>query len=174
VPLTTLELPFGYVEHGKSKSALVKVVLCGRCFKKLMWKRNKEKEKQDEVDDVAKVEEIEGDRDGEVDRRKGEGRRISDIENKVDKERDRERERGRPGKRKREHEGDIKTEEDIDQVDTRSWLHSGEGYCDTQAAREKEGTSGSRKRRRSRSRIRDNSPSYNDHRRSSSSRWSRV
>jgi len=43
VPLTTLELPFGYVEHGTSKSALVKVVLCGRCLKKLMWKRNKEK-----------------------------------------------------------------------------------------------------------------------------------
>ena len=45
VPLTTLELPFAYLEHGESKSALVKVVLCGRCVKKLMWKRTKEKEK---------------------------------------------------------------------------------------------------------------------------------
>ncbi|KAF8968059.1 folate-sensitive fragile site protein Fra10Ac1-domain-containing protein [Flammula alnicola] len=45
VPLTTLELPFTYLEHGESKSALVKVVLCGKCVKKLMWKRSKEKEK---------------------------------------------------------------------------------------------------------------------------------
>lgn len=44
--LTTLELPFTYVEHGESKSALVKVVLCGRCVKKLMWNHNKEKEKR--------------------------------------------------------------------------------------------------------------------------------
>jgi protein FRA10AC1 len=32
------------VEQGESKSALVKVVLCPRCLKKLMWKRRKEKE----------------------------------------------------------------------------------------------------------------------------------
>jgi protein FRA10AC1 len=44
VHLNTLELPFAYEEHGKRKSALVKVVLCPRCLKKLMWKRNKEKE----------------------------------------------------------------------------------------------------------------------------------
>ena len=43
-PLTTLELPFAYEEHGEQKSALVKVVLCDRCVRKLMWKRNKEKE----------------------------------------------------------------------------------------------------------------------------------
>ncbi|KAF5372744.1 hypothetical protein D9615_010092 [Tricholomella constricta] len=43
--LTTLELPFVYFEHGDKKSALVKVVLCPRCFDKLMWKRRKEKEK---------------------------------------------------------------------------------------------------------------------------------
>jgi len=43
-PLTTLELPFSYIEHGESKYALVKVVLCTRCVKKLMWKRRKEKE----------------------------------------------------------------------------------------------------------------------------------
>jgi protein FRA10AC1 len=46
VSLSTLELPFAYLEHGESKSALVKVVLCGRCVKKLMWKRTKEKEKE--------------------------------------------------------------------------------------------------------------------------------
>ncbi|KZV65555.1 hypothetical protein PENSPDRAFT_668324 [Peniophora sp. CONT] len=42
--LSTLELPFAYVEQGQAKSALVKVVLCARCVKKLMWKRNKLKE----------------------------------------------------------------------------------------------------------------------------------
>ncbi|KAI0330239.1 hypothetical protein GY45DRAFT_1434839 [Cubamyces sp. BRFM 1775] len=42
--LTTLELPFSYLEHGESKFALVKVVLCPKCVKKLMYKRNKEKE----------------------------------------------------------------------------------------------------------------------------------
>ncbi len=44
--LTTLELPFAYEEHGQHKSALVKVVVCSRCLKKLMWKRNTEKEGQ--------------------------------------------------------------------------------------------------------------------------------
>ncbi|KAF9453494.1 hypothetical protein P691DRAFT_719673 [Macrolepiota fuliginosa MF-IS2] len=43
--LTTLELPFAYIEHGEAKSALVKVVLCPRCVKKLMWKRMKDKER---------------------------------------------------------------------------------------------------------------------------------
>ncbi|KAI0768009.1 folate-sensitive fragile site protein Fra10Ac1-domain-containing protein [Trametes elegans] len=43
--LTTLELPFSYLEHGESKFALVKVVLCQKCVEKLMYKRNKEKEK---------------------------------------------------------------------------------------------------------------------------------
>jgi protein FRA10AC1 len=42
--LSTLELPFVYEEQGESKAALVKVVLCPRCVKKIMWKRNKEKE----------------------------------------------------------------------------------------------------------------------------------
>ncbi|KAI0707153.1 folate-sensitive fragile site protein Fra10Ac1-domain-containing protein [Earliella scabrosa] len=44
--LTTLELPFSYKEDGESKFALVKVVLCSKCCKKLMWKRNKEKEER--------------------------------------------------------------------------------------------------------------------------------
>jgi protein FRA10AC1 len=41
--LHTLELPFGYVEEGQVKSALVKVVLCDKCVKKIMWKRMQEK-----------------------------------------------------------------------------------------------------------------------------------
>ncbi|EKM58597.1 uncharacterized protein PHACADRAFT_253056, partial [Phanerochaete carnosa HHB-10118-sp] len=47
-PLKTLELPFSYAEDDQSKSALVKVVLCDKCCKKLVWKRNKEKERQRE------------------------------------------------------------------------------------------------------------------------------
>lgn len=48
--LTTLELPFAYVEGGESKSALVKVVLCPRCLDKLMYKRRKEKQKAIETE----------------------------------------------------------------------------------------------------------------------------
>ncbi|KZT67934.1 hypothetical protein DAEQUDRAFT_693258, partial [Daedalea quercina L-15889] len=44
--LKTLELPFSYAEDGESKFALVKVVLCDKCLKKLMWKRTKEREAQ--------------------------------------------------------------------------------------------------------------------------------
>jgi len=47
--LTTLELPFSYVEDGEGKFALVKVVLCSKCLKKLMWKRNKEKAQEVEA-----------------------------------------------------------------------------------------------------------------------------
>ncbi|KAG8930645.1 hypothetical protein FRC01_002449 [Tulasnella sp. 417] len=41
--LITLEVPFGYIEHGEAKYALVKLVLCSKCKKKLTWKRDKEK-----------------------------------------------------------------------------------------------------------------------------------
>lgn len=41
--LNTLELPFGYEEGGLAKSALVKVVLCDKCVRKIMWKREQEK-----------------------------------------------------------------------------------------------------------------------------------
>ena len=44
--LNTLELPFGYVEEGKQKSALVKVVLCNKCVKKIMWKREEDKRRR--------------------------------------------------------------------------------------------------------------------------------
>ncbi|KAF7374682.1 Protein fra10ac1 [Mycena sanguinolenta] len=58
--LTTLELPFAYTEHGEAKSALVKAVLCGKCLKKLMWKRRKEKERLlAEAGSVVKEEETE-------------------------------------------------------------------------------------------------------------------
>lgn len=48
--LTTLELPFAYVEHGESKSALVKVVLCEKCLNKLMWKRRQDRESKSDPD----------------------------------------------------------------------------------------------------------------------------
>ncbi|KAH0833012.1 folate-sensitive fragile site protein Fra10Ac1-domain-containing protein [Lanmaoa asiatica] len=41
--LSTLELPFAYEEHGDQKEALVKIVLCPRCVRKLMWKRRHDK-----------------------------------------------------------------------------------------------------------------------------------
>ncbi|KAG1796264.1 folate-sensitive fragile site protein Fra10Ac1-domain-containing protein [Suillus plorans] len=46
--LTTLELPFTYEEHGQRKEALVKVVLCSKCVRKIMWKRKHEKRSEDE------------------------------------------------------------------------------------------------------------------------------
>ncbi|KAF9787469.1 folate-sensitive fragile site protein Fra10Ac1-domain-containing protein [Thelephora terrestris] len=47
--LNTVELPFAYNEKGEPKSALVKVVLCDRCIKKLMYKRRKDKEAKDKT-----------------------------------------------------------------------------------------------------------------------------
>jgi len=52
--LITLELPFAYEEDSEQKSALVKVVLCERCTKKLNWKREKEKKrKAAEIEDIV-------------------------------------------------------------------------------------------------------------------------
>lgn len=55
-PLSTLELPFAYVEQGETKSALVKIVLCSKCVKKLMWKREKEREGSAVLGDDTKAE----------------------------------------------------------------------------------------------------------------------
>ncbi|KAG8905942.1 hypothetical protein FRB99_007947 [Tulasnella sp. 403] len=52
-PLITLELPFGYAELGEAKSAVVKVVLCSRCKKKLTWKRDKDKAGASKAEDLA-------------------------------------------------------------------------------------------------------------------------
>ncbi|KAF8604147.1 hypothetical protein BDV93DRAFT_522615 [Ceratobasidium sp. AG-I] len=48
--LITLELPFAYEEQGEAKQALVKVVLCERCKKKLVWKREQKDETQDSLE----------------------------------------------------------------------------------------------------------------------------
>ncbi|KAG1893852.1 folate-sensitive fragile site protein Fra10Ac1-domain-containing protein [Suillus fuscotomentosus] len=50
--LTTLELPFTYEEHGQRKEALVKVVLCSKCVRKIMWKRKHEKRSEGEGEGV--------------------------------------------------------------------------------------------------------------------------
>ena len=41
--LTTLELPFTYEEKGVAKQALVKVIMCPKCVRKLMWKKTRER-----------------------------------------------------------------------------------------------------------------------------------
>jgi len=74
-PLTTLELPFAYTEHGEAKSALVKAVLCDKCLKKLMWKRRKEKERLlADTGYAVKEEDVEPDLD-DLDRRSRRSRR---------------------------------------------------------------------------------------------------
>ncbi|KAH7102805.1 folate-sensitive fragile site protein Fra10Ac1-domain-containing protein [Auriculariales sp. MPI-PUGE-AT-0066] len=50
--LKTLELPFAYTERDEQFSALVKVVLCESCCRKLMWKRNHDKAQAATLDDV--------------------------------------------------------------------------------------------------------------------------
>ncbi|OJA12273.1 hypothetical protein AZE42_08149 [Rhizopogon vesiculosus] len=55
--LTTLELPFAYDEDGKRKEALVKVVLCSKCVRKIMWKRKHEKRTREDINEAeGKVE----------------------------------------------------------------------------------------------------------------------
>ncbi|GAA5877000.1 hypothetical protein JCM3774_006872 [Rhodotorula dairenensis] len=45
--LEELQVPFGYVEDGEKKSALVKVVLCRDCAKKLRYGKQRAKEERD-------------------------------------------------------------------------------------------------------------------------------
>ncbi|KAJ3844800.1 folate-sensitive fragile site protein Fra10Ac1-domain-containing protein [Lentinula raphanica] len=59
-PLSTLELPFAYSEHGENKSALVKVVLCAKCVDKLMWKRRQGKGGMEELDQSLQAQEQDG------------------------------------------------------------------------------------------------------------------
>ncbi|TFK98692.1 folate-sensitive fragile site protein Fra10Ac1-domain-containing protein [Pterulicium gracile] len=44
VKLSTLEVPFTYMEEEETKSALVKMVLCSRCLRKMMYKREQERQ----------------------------------------------------------------------------------------------------------------------------------
>ncbi|KAI0635646.1 folate-sensitive fragile site protein Fra10Ac1-domain-containing protein [Trametes polyzona] len=104
--LTTLELPFSYLEHGESKFALVKVVLCPKCVKKLMYKRNKEKEearKREERAGCAPRSEVEQDaRDEGKKRRRSHERHKEDDEDEHGRQRrDADGERAHRHKRKR-------------------------------------------------------------------------
>lgn len=87
--LTTLELPFAYIEHGEPKNALVKVVLCPRCVKKLMWKRMKEKEMREH----GAVEEDEGG-SGDVNEDEYESEDSEDGAEKAETRKGKEREKG--------------------------------------------------------------------------------
>ena len=78
--LSTLELPFVYEEQGKTKSALVKVVLCERCVKKLMWKRQKDKEQSAVSPDSG-----EGSRDAGERWTSRKARRVGDSKGEEDK-----------------------------------------------------------------------------------------
>jgi len=64
--LTTLELPFAYEERGERKEALVKIVLCPRCVRKLVWKRRHDKSDPKERGvEAGRVAEKKKDREGD-------------------------------------------------------------------------------------------------------------
>ncbi|KAJ3343908.1 hypothetical protein HDU93_005191 [Gonapodya sp. JEL0774] len=47
LPLRTWEVPFGYVESGSKKYALVKLRLCRWCSRRLNWKKEKERKQRE-------------------------------------------------------------------------------------------------------------------------------
>jgi len=70
--LTTMELPFAYTEQGETdmRQVMVKVVLCPRCVRKLMWKREKDKaprtQQADPPDEVLREQEVKVGREKEA------------------------------------------------------------------------------------------------------------
>lgn len=116
VPLTTLELPFAYIEQGESKNALVKVVFCGKCLKKLMWKKTKEKKESDLSALVGNMEDGDGEDRGDSakmqPRREGnkEGRGGTDEGEIKQRKRSREEQEDprRETSRKQRHHGSSK------------------------------------------------------------------
>ncbi|KAF8633088.1 hypothetical protein AX15_001507 [Amanita polypyramis BW_CC] len=103
VPLTTLELPFAYEEHGEQKSALVKVVLCDRCVRKLMWKRSKEKAKESS----------DGDREDDRRRRKRKSKEVEQppLEDRIRGSREKDRDRGKRHRHQNDQRQDRKRSE---------------------------------------------------------------
>jgi len=115
VPLTTLELPFAYIEQGESKNALVKVVLCGRCLKKLMWKKTKEKKESDLSALVGNIE------DGDGEDRGDSARMQPRREGNEEKERERTEEgKIKQRKRSRDEQEDTRREKSRKQRRPRS------------------------------------------------------
>ncbi|GAA5900599.1 hypothetical protein JCM6882_000918 [Rhodosporidiobolus microsporus] len=84
--LEETEMQFGYVEEGEKKSALVKVVLCRECGKRLRYGREKAREERERAKEGVVV-------------RRGEGRA-------GEEEREREERRGERRRREVEREGD--------------------------------------------------------------------
>ncbi|GBE87876.1 hypothetical protein SCP_1201010 [Sparassis crispa] len=110
--LQTLELPFSYIEEGENKFALVKVVLCAKCQKKLVWKRTKEREEEK----VERKEREEGEdediqRAGVLDRQ-GVEQRADSIAEELSggtSSRVRRNDRGQEASRHSDHKGDIES-----------------------------------------------------------------
>lgn len=128
--LTTLELPFAYEEHGQSKSALVKVVLCKKCLKKLMYKRMKEKGEEGRRSEGGRTEEEKKNkRDGRVESR-SEGRDEEEVANAHGKRRREDRSEGerkrhkiRSESRSRSRERHRRDNHHVDDDDG-GWRHS--------------------------------------------------
>ena len=133
--LNTVELPFAYEEHGEQKAALVKVVLCDSCLRKLMWKREKEKEMRGQVR-LERGEEKKKPKDG--------------VTEEVDEEVKEEVEMEGKGERRRGYEDG--TDESASRHSHRRHIphREGRGPSDSQKARER-GEHERRRRRSSRS-----------------------
>ncbi|WWC96659.1 hypothetical protein V866_003531 [Kwoniella sp. B9012] len=72
-PLRSYELPFVYMEDNQRKEALVKVRLCGRCERKLKWKSEDERSKDDRKKDKGKEKDQIKNRDRRRDHREEKG-----------------------------------------------------------------------------------------------------
>ncbi|XP_004306537.1 PREDICTED: protein FRA10AC1 [Fragaria vesca subsp. vesca] len=93
--LASYEVNFSYYEAGENKQALIKLVTCERCSKKLHYKRRKEKEHMDkEKNEVnRRKRDRSGDGDdtddeGSKERRKGKKASLSTSDNRVNDEDD--------------------------------------------------------------------------------------
>lgn len=134
----------------------MKVVLCGKCVKKLMWKMNKEKAKGKQSD-VGKVEDVESGGDaGGNGREKKSKRRVSDLEEAEKEQESREI----LGKSKKKRDRDIVERKDSK---LRSLERGVSEHHDNLAS----GPRGKRRRRRSPSGS--NHPNSEDTRQSSES-----
>ncbi|KAG9015938.1 hypothetical protein FRB90_004114 [Tulasnella sp. 427] len=97
--LLTLEVPFGYVEHGEAKSALVKLVLCSKCKGKLTWKRDQEKAAAAEAVAVTGASRGEEDVDGGSEEEEGPVLPPPDTTRSEERRRPRRQSRSRSGDR---------------------------------------------------------------------------
>lgn len=125
--LSTLELPFSYVEHGESKFALVKVVLCPKCVKKLMWKRTRDKERARAEEAPAEEDEewkdygdAEGDWEGGERSREEEKAPEDGRRGKLAEREDRSKKRGKGSRRHGDDDYAISSQRERQRVRSRS------------------------------------------------------